>query len=236
MPRVTARWYPRRSRIPPDATRTATLCGEHHGRRRHQRFHPRAPSSTASASPGKAIASATSTTPRPGRSRRGCRSPPRARSTPRSGRAKAAFPGWAATPPAQRARILFRYRDLVEAHRDELARHLRLRARQDPRRRPRLGHPRHRGRRVRLRDPPAPQGRDERERRGPRGQLQRAPAARRVRRHHPVQLPGHGSDVDVPDRARLRQHLRAEAVGEGPVVRPAARRARGRGRGAAPGC
>ena len=36
--------------------------------------------------------------------------------------AKAAFPGWAETPPAQRARVLFRYRDLVEAHRDELAR------------------------------------------------------------------------------------------------------------------
>ena len=35
--------------------------------------------------------------------------------------AKAAFPGWAATPASQRARILFRYRDLVEAHRDELA-------------------------------------------------------------------------------------------------------------------
>ena len=35
--------------------------------------------------------------------------------------AKAAFPGWAATPASQRARLLFRYRDLVEAHRDELA-------------------------------------------------------------------------------------------------------------------
>ena len=35
--------------------------------------------------------------------------------------AKEAFPGWAATPASQRARILFRYRDLVEAHRDELA-------------------------------------------------------------------------------------------------------------------
>jgi len=34
---------------------------------------------------------------------------------------KAAFPGWAATPPAQRARILFRYRDLVESHKEELA-------------------------------------------------------------------------------------------------------------------
>ena len=35
--------------------------------------------------------------------------------------AKAAFPGWAATPPAQRARILFRYRDLLETHKAELA-------------------------------------------------------------------------------------------------------------------
>ena len=32
-----------------------------------------------------------------------------------------AFPAWAATPPAQRARVLFRFRDLVEQHKDELA-------------------------------------------------------------------------------------------------------------------
>ncbi|MDX1431474.1 MAG: CoA-acylating methylmalonate-semialdehyde dehydrogenase, partial [Gammaproteobacteria bacterium] len=36
--------------------------------------------------------------------------------------AKAAFPAWAATPPAQRARILFRFRDLIETHKNELAR------------------------------------------------------------------------------------------------------------------
>ena len=36
--------------------------------------------------------------------------------------AKEAFPAWAATPPSQRARILFRYRDILEAHREELAR------------------------------------------------------------------------------------------------------------------
>ncbi len=35
--------------------------------------------------------------------------------------AKAAFPAWSATPPARRARILFKFRDLVEAHADELA-------------------------------------------------------------------------------------------------------------------
>ena len=36
--------------------------------------------------------------------------------------ARAAFPEWSATPPAQRARILFRYLHLVEEHKDELAR------------------------------------------------------------------------------------------------------------------
>jgi malonate-semialdehyde dehydrogenase (acetylating)/methylmalonate-semialdehyde dehydrogenase len=36
--------------------------------------------------------------------------------------AKAAWPGWAATPPAQRARIMFRFRELVEAHKEEIAR------------------------------------------------------------------------------------------------------------------
>ncbi|MAP12633.1 MAG: methylmalonate-semialdehyde dehydrogenase (CoA acylating), partial [Gammaproteobacteria bacterium] len=36
--------------------------------------------------------------------------------------AKAAFPGWAATPPAQRARILFRYQDLLMQNMDMLAR------------------------------------------------------------------------------------------------------------------
>jgi malonate-semialdehyde dehydrogenase (acetylating)/methylmalonate-semialdehyde dehydrogenase len=35
--------------------------------------------------------------------------------------AKAASAQWAATPPAQRARVLFRFRDLVESHKDELA-------------------------------------------------------------------------------------------------------------------
>jgi malonate-semialdehyde dehydrogenase (acetylating) / methylmalonate-semialdehyde dehydrogenase len=37
------------------------------------------------------------------------------------GAAKAAFPGWRDTPPLRRARILMRYRELIEAHRDELA-------------------------------------------------------------------------------------------------------------------
>ena len=43
------------------------------------------------------------------------------------------------------------------------------------------------------------------------------PAARRRRGHHAVQLPGDGPDVDVGAGARLREHVRAQAVGEGSV-------------------
>ena len=54
------------------------------------------------------------------------------------------------------------------------------------------------------------------------------PAARCRGRHHAVQLPGHGADVDVPAGHRVRQHLRAEAQREGPVgVRPARGAVRG---------
>ncbi len=35
--------------------------------------------------------------------------------------AQAAFPGWSATPPVQRARYLFKLREVFDAHRDEIA-------------------------------------------------------------------------------------------------------------------
>ncbi|WP_437776413.1 CoA-acylating methylmalonate-semialdehyde dehydrogenase [Sorangium sp. So ce1097] len=35
--------------------------------------------------------------------------------------AQAAFPGWSATPPVQRARYLFKLREIFDAHRDEIA-------------------------------------------------------------------------------------------------------------------
>ena len=38
------------------------------------------------------------------------------------------------------------------------------------------------------------------------------------RRHQPVQLPGDGADVVLPHRHRHRQHRRAQAVGEGPIA------------------
>ena len=37
--------------------------------------------------------------------------------------AAAAFPNWANTPPLRRARILFRFKELLEQHGDELARY-----------------------------------------------------------------------------------------------------------------
>ena len=88
------------------------------------------------------------------------------------------------------------------------------RARQGAVRRRRRGAARPRGRRVRLRHPAAAEGRVHRARRHRHRQLVGAPAARRVRRHHAVQLPADGADVDVPGGDRLRQHLRAEAVGD----------------------
>ena len=35
--------------------------------------------------------------------------------------AAAAFPQWAATPPIQRARVMFRYKELIERNMDEIA-------------------------------------------------------------------------------------------------------------------
>ena len=114
-------------------------------------------------------------------------------------------------------------------------------ARQDAGRRDGLGAARHRSGRVRLRHPASAEGRVLGERRHRRRHAHAAPAARRVRRHHAVQLPGDGAAVDVPGGDRLRQHLRPEAFGESAVgvdahgravqgSRPARRRAQRRAR------
>ena len=51
------------------------------------------------------------------------------------------------------------------------------------------------------------------------------PADRRLRRDHAVQFPRDDPAVDVPDGDRLRQHVRAEALGAGSDDADAARRA-----------
>ncbi len=103
------------------------------------------------------------------------------------------------------------------------------RARQEPRRGPRRGHQDHRGHRHRRRRPDAHEGRepDERVHRARHRQLPRA--ARRLRRHRAVQLPGHDPlRLDAAHLHRLRQHLRAQgrqprAADQPPAARHALR-------------
>ena len=126
--------------------------------------------------------------------------------------AKAAFASWSQMSVVRRARVMFAFRDLVaEPHRRAGPDH-RLRARQDRRGRQGRGHPRHGGRRVRVRDRGADQGRVLRPGLDRRRPAPLPPAARRVRRDHAVQLPDHGPDVDAPGRDRDREHVRAQAV------------------------
>ena len=102
------------------------------------------------------------------------------------------------------------------------------RAREGAVRRARRGAARDRGDRVRLRYPDPAQGLVlgagvDRHRR-----LLDPPAARRRRRDHAVQLPGDGAHVDVGAGDRVREHVRPEAVREGPVrVAPHRRAAQG---------
>ncbi len=78
--------------------------------------------------------------------------------------------------------------------------------------------------RIRLRRSAVAQGAILRSRRRRHRQLEPAHAARCGRRHHAVQLPLHGADVDGAGRAGLRQQLHPEAVGTRPVAVAADRR------------
>ena len=205
---------------------------------------------------GRTVASQQRTPPgglQPGdrrRSRARSRWPRSTRSTPRSPPRSAAFPAWADTPPLRRARVMNKFLELLNAAPRHARRDDHRRARQGLHRRAGRGHARHRHRRVRLRHPAAAEGRLHRPGLDRHRQLDAAPAARRRRRHHAVQLSVHGADVDVPGRDRLRQQLHPEAERARPVAvaadgraaeagRPAGRRVQrragrqGRGRRAA---
>ena len=144
--------------------------------------------------------------------------------------AAAAFPAWRDTSLAKRTQVLFTFRELLNARKGELA--AIITAEHGKVLSDALGEvsPRPGGRRVRLRHPAPAQGRLHRERLDQGRRLLDPPAARRRRHHLPVQLPGHGADVVLPDRDRRRQHRRAQAEREGPVGRAVDRRAVGRGR------
>ena len=142
--------------------------------------------------------------------------------------AVAASDEWGASSLGSRTDKLFRLRELISAHRDDLAalitaEHGKVLADARGRGRPRPG-----VRRVRVRRAAPPEGLEHL--RGVVGhrRAHAAAAARRRRRHHAVQLPRHGAALDDGQRDRVRERLRAEAVGEGPVAVAAPRRSRRR--------
>ena len=143
--------------------------------------------------------------------------------------AREALPAWAEMTPASRARLLFRFREVVQDHVDELAGLL-----------------------------TAEHGKTSADAKGSvtrglevvefacgiphllKGEFSSSvgsemdswslrQAGRRLRRHLAVQFSRHGADVDVPDRARLRQHLRAQTLGKGSLDADPHRRAGRRG-------
>ena len=127
-----------------------------------------------------------------------------------------AFGDWRTWSLSKRLELFFRIYDLFDEHREDLAKPHRG-AREGAVRRPRRGAARDRGDRIRLRYPDPAQGRVlgagvDRSRR-----LLDPPAARRHGRDHAVQLPGDGAHVDVGAGYRVREHVRLEAIREGPV-------------------
>ena len=126
--------------------------------------------------------------------------------------AKAAFPAWRAANLSRRAEVMFRHARAGrrQPQGDRLAAH--RRARQGAVRCDGRGGPRPREHRVRLRRAAPDEGRLQRAGGDRRRRVLDPPAARRRGRHHPVQLPGDGADVDVRQRPRLRQHVRPQAV------------------------
>ena len=134
--------------------------------------------------------------------------------------ATAAFPQWAAAPPLRRARILNRFRELLERDITRLAAIITAEhgkvasdAAGEMQRGIEVvefatGHPAAAERRIHGR------GRDGRR------QLLDPTAARRRCGYHAVQFSGDGADVDVSGCSGVRQHLYSEAEREGPFDEP----------------
>ena len=155
--------------------------------------------------------------PAPGSRRARSTSPPSRRSTPPSRLRRTPSRPGARSRSSRRAELFFRIRELVHDRREEVARILTAehgKVLSDA-----MGEVT-RGLEVIefcLRDPAPAQGRHDRAGLDRHRRLLDPPAARRRRRDHAVQLPGDGAHVDVGARARLRQHVRAQAVREGSV-------------------
>ena len=131
--------------------------------------------------------------------------------------AKAAFPAWRATNLSRRAEVMFHMRELVDANRKEIATLLTKehgKVLGDA-----LGEVARGLENIEFAcgiPNLLKGGYSEQASTGDR-RLQHQAAARRGGRHHAVQLPGDGADVDVRQRPRVRQHVRAQAQREGSV-------------------
>ncbi len=126
--------------------------------------------------------------------------------------AAAAQPAWAAVNPQRRARVLMKFLDLIAKNNDELADIL---AREHGKTIADAKGDIQRGVEVvefALGVPHLMKGEYHRRRRPRHRPLFDAPAARRRRRHHAVQLPGDDPLVEARSGDRLRQRLHPEAV------------------------
>ena len=140
--------------------------------------------------------------------------------------AAAAYPGWRRTPPEDRIQYLFKLKQLLEDHLEELARICTMengktladRARNSPR---------HRERRSGLRDSHADAGLQPGRRRQRHRRDDDPPAAGRNRSHRAVQFPGDDSVLVFALRDCLRKHVHPEAVGKGAAYVAASFRADG---------
>ncbi len=136
--------------------------------------------------------------------------------------AAGALPGWRATTPLRRARILTRFRELLEIHRHELGALISEEHGKVFLDAVGSGAAGDRSRRVCVRRSASAERGVLGIGRPGGGRLFADAAGRRVRRDHAVQLPRDGAALDVSGRAGVRQYVRAEAVREGSRRHPSA--------------
>ena len=192
--------------------------------------------STASAGTARRPAPATCSTRRRARSPAGSRSPVAAELDAAIGGAARAAAEWGQTSLGRRVAVLFAFRELLEARKPELARIISAEHGKVVERRARRDRPGPGGGRVRVRDPAPAEGRLLRVGLDRHRRALRAPAARGGGRHHAVQLPGDGPDVDVPGGDRVRERLRAQAERAGSRRRRTGSPSSGPRRACRPGC
>ena len=125
-----------------------------------------------------------------------------------------AFPAWRDTPPVERARLFFRYRQLVEENFDRICESVSREHGKTLAEARGSALSRHRKHRIRVRHSVVAHGRHARESRARRRLRDDASTARRLRRHHPLQFSGDGADVDVSARTRVRKYVRSQAERE----------------------